>query len=260
MTDLTGKHGLDCRRRQQAVDRVGDRAGGGARRRPAGGHLSGRAARGERPRALAPALTDPLILPCDVTDDAQIADVFAAIERGVRRPRLRRPRRRVRAARGAAAGSRSCRRRAKASGCRSTSAPIRWLRWRAGRMPLMERRGGGSILTLTYLGSERVFQNYNVMGVAKAALEASRPLSRRRSRAEEHPRQRHLGRPDQDARGFGHLRLLQHSAGLSRSGAAAADGRNGRGGGRRDVPARPGRPRGHGRSPHGRRRISRTGM
>jgi enoyl-[acyl-carrier protein] reductase I len=41
-----------------------------------------------------------------------------------------------------------------------------------GAVPLMERRGGGSILTLTYLGSERVFQNYNVMGVAKAALEA----------------------------------------------------------------------------------------
>ena len=39
--------------------------------------------------------------------------------------------------------------------------------------PLMERRGGGSILTLTYLGSQRVFTNYNVMGVAKAALESS---------------------------------------------------------------------------------------
>ncbi len=42
-----------------------------------------------------------------------------------------------------------------------------------GAAPLMERRGGGSILTLTYLGSQRVFPNYNVMGVAKAALEAS---------------------------------------------------------------------------------------
>ena len=42
-----------------------------------------------------------------------------------------------------------------------------------GAAPLMEARGGGSILTLTYLGSERVFTNYNVMGVAKAALEAS---------------------------------------------------------------------------------------
>ena len=36
----------------------------------------------------------------------------------------------------------------------------------------MAHRGGGSILTLTYLGSQRVFPNYNVMGVAKAALEA----------------------------------------------------------------------------------------
>ena len=37
----------------------------------------------------------------------------------------------------------------------------------------MVARGGGSIVTLTYLGSQRVFPNYNVMGVAKAALEAS---------------------------------------------------------------------------------------
>ena len=34
-------------------------------------------------------------------------------------------------------------------------------------------QGGGSILTLTYLGSIRVVQNYNVMGIAKAALEAT---------------------------------------------------------------------------------------
>jgi len=36
--------------------------------------------------------------------------------------------------------------------------------------PLMTE--GGSIMTLTYLGAVRVIQNYNVMGVAKAALEA----------------------------------------------------------------------------------------
>ncbi len=42
-----------------------------------------------------------------------------------------------------------------------------------GAAPLMEAAGGGSVLTLTYLGSERVLPNYNVMGVAKAALEAS---------------------------------------------------------------------------------------
>ena len=38
--------------------------------------------------------------------------------------------------------------------------------------PLMEGRSG-AILTLTYMGSEKVIPNYNVMGVAKAALEAS---------------------------------------------------------------------------------------
>ncbi|GLF90913.1 enoyl-ACP reductase [Bacillus australimaris] len=37
--------------------------------------------------------------------------------------------------------------------------------------PLMTE--GGSIVTLTYLGGERVVSNYNVMGVAKASLEAS---------------------------------------------------------------------------------------
>ncbi|NLW01120.1 MAG: enoyl-ACP reductase FabI [Clostridiales bacterium] len=38
-------------------------------------------------------------------------------------------------------------------------------------LPLMTQ--GGSIVTLTYLGGERAVPNYNVMGVAKAALEAS---------------------------------------------------------------------------------------
>jgi enoyl-[acyl-carrier protein] reductase I len=39
--------------------------------------------------------------------------------------------------------------------------------------PLMESRGGGSVLTMTYLGGERAVPHYNVMGVAKAALDAS---------------------------------------------------------------------------------------
>jgi enoyl-[acyl-carrier protein] reductase I len=37
----------------------------------------------------------------------------------------------------------------------------------------MEKRGGGSLVTLSFLGSDRVFPNYNVMGVAKAALEST---------------------------------------------------------------------------------------
>src|SRR2546421_12156325 len=39
--------------------------------------------------------------------------------------------------------------------------------------PLMQARGGGSILTLTYMASQRVVPKYNVMSVAKAALECS---------------------------------------------------------------------------------------
>ncbi len=39
--------------------------------------------------------------------------------------------------------------------------------------PLMKENGGGTVLTLTYQGSNRVTPYYNVMGVAKAALEAA---------------------------------------------------------------------------------------
>lgn len=40
-----------------------------------------------------------------------------------------------------------------------------------GAAPLM--KNGGSIVTMTYLGAQRAVPNYNIMGVAKAALEAS---------------------------------------------------------------------------------------
>jgi enoyl-[acyl-carrier protein] reductase I len=43
----------------------------------------------------------------------------------------------------------------------------------AGRRAAALMPDGGSLLTLTYLGAERVIPHYNVMGVAKAALEAS---------------------------------------------------------------------------------------
>jgi enoyl-[acyl-carrier protein] reductase I len=39
--------------------------------------------------------------------------------------------------------------------------------------PLMRARGGGAVVTMTYLGGERVVPHYNVMGVAKAALDSS---------------------------------------------------------------------------------------
>jgi enoyl-[acyl-carrier protein] reductase I len=39
--------------------------------------------------------------------------------------------------------------------------------------PLMDEAGGGSVVTMTYLGGERAVPHYNVMGVAKAALDSS---------------------------------------------------------------------------------------
>ena len=43
----------------------------------------------------------------------------------------------------------------------------------AGRAKPLMAENGGSIITMTYLGAERAVENYNVMGVAKAALESS---------------------------------------------------------------------------------------
>jgi enoyl-[acyl-carrier protein] reductase I len=125
----------------------------------------------ENVRELAAALPDPLLLPCDVADDAQMDALFAAIDAKyggldflvhgaafADREDLARP---------FVETSREGFRKALEISAYSLVSLSR----RAA--PLMERRGGGSILTLTYLGSERVFPNYNVMGVAKAALESS---------------------------------------------------------------------------------------
>ncbi|PYR57256.1 MAG: NADH-specific enoyl-ACP reductase [Acidobacteria bacterium] len=122
-------------------------------------------------RELSAALSEPLILPCDVTDDAQMANVFSEIEQRFDGLDF--------LVHGAAFASReelsnpfvqTTRDGFRVSLDVSAYSLIALAR---GALPLMERRGGGSILTLSYLGSQRVFQNYNVMGVAKAALEAS---------------------------------------------------------------------------------------
>jgi len=125
----------------------------------------------ENVHELAATLTDPLLLPCDVADDAQLDAVFAAIDaqrgrldflvHGVAfadREDLARP---------FVETSREGFRKALDVSAYSLVALAR----RAA--PLMARNGGGSILTLSYLGADRVFPNYNVMGVAKAALESS---------------------------------------------------------------------------------------
>jgi enoyl-[acyl-carrier protein] reductase I len=125
----------------------------------------------ENVRELAASLTNPLIVPLDVTDDAQIARVFSAIDREfdgldfVVHGAAYAPREEL-----SAPFVQTSREGFRVSLDISAYSLIALAR---GAMPLMERRGGGSIVTLTYLGSERVFQNYNVMGVAKAALEAT---------------------------------------------------------------------------------------
>jgi enoyl-[acyl-carrier protein] reductase I len=113
----------------------------------------------------------PLVLPCDVTSDSDLAAVFATVEQEfggldfVVHGAAFAPREELTAP--FSQTSRDGFRMALDISAYSLIALSR------GAAPLMERRGGGSILTLSYLGSERVFPNYNVMGVAKAALEAT---------------------------------------------------------------------------------------
>jgi enoyl-[acyl-carrier protein] reductase I len=126
---------------------------------------------GENVHELAAQLENPLLAPCDVASDEQIAELTATIDRefggldflvhgaafapadALSKPFVETSRESFRVALDVSAYSLVALTRAVA--------------------PLMMKRGGGSILTLTYIGSQRVFQNYNVMGVAKAALESA---------------------------------------------------------------------------------------
>ena len=121
-------HLSQARPASSSASPTNDRSPGRSRRRGRGGRARRADVQGERleenVRDLAAGLTDPLVLPLDVTDDAQIARVFEEIDRDVRRTGLRGPRRRVRAPRGAVESLRADdARRVQAS--RSTSAPIR---------------------------------------------------------------------------------------------------------------------------------------
>ena len=167
--DLSGKHGLvvgvaNKRSIAWAIAQAAAAAGARLAVTYQGERLE------ENVRELAAGLKDPLVLPLDVTDDGQIARVFESIDREfggldfVVHGAAFAPREEL-----AAPFVQTSREGFRLSLDISAYSLVALAR---GALPLMERRGGGSILTLTYLGSERVFQNYNVMGVAKAALEA----------------------------------------------------------------------------------------
>ncbi len=170
MADLSGKHGLivgvaNKRSIAWAVAQATAKAGARLALTYQGERL------GENVRELASTLDAPLLLPCDLSTDDDIDAVYAAIDREfggldfvlhaaafAPREALSEPFVRT---------TRDAFRQALDVSAYSLVALAR------GAAPLMARREGGSIVTLTYLGSERVFPNYNVMGVAKAALEAT---------------------------------------------------------------------------------------
>ena len=124
----------------------------------------------ENARKLAATIRDPLVLPCDVNKDEEIATVFASLREefggldfvvhGI-----------AFALKEELEGqyldtSREGYRIAQEVSSYSLTALARHA------APLMEGRNG-SILALTYLGGERVIPHYNVMGVAKASLDMS---------------------------------------------------------------------------------------
>ena len=125
---------------------------------------------GENVTELAESLKDPLLLQCDVSHDDQIASTMGRIQEQV-----------VHldflvhalafAPREALDGMYADTKRDDFKTALDVSAYSLVAVSRAA-MPLMQGRQS-SIVTLTYLGSERVVQNYNVMGVAKAALEST---------------------------------------------------------------------------------------
>jgi enoyl-[acyl-carrier protein] reductase I len=123
----------------------------------------------KRVRPLAESLGSSLVLPCDVQKDSDIEAVFDELEKAwskldfvvhsvafAHRDDLKRP------------FSQTSREGFSLAMDISAYSLLPISRYAA---PLMKE--GGSIVTMTYLGAQKAIPNYNVMGVAKAALEAS---------------------------------------------------------------------------------------
>ena len=123
----------------------------------------------KRVKPLAEQVKAPLLLPCDVTDEASVDATFAAIEKEWGKLDF-------------LVHSIAFSDKNELDGLYLDTTRANFLRTMdiscysftavAQRaVPLM--KDGGSLLTLSYYGAERVMPHYNVMGVAKAALEAS---------------------------------------------------------------------------------------
>lgn len=125
---------------------------------------------GENVQELAAGLKDPLVIPCDVSSDDQIASTMGRIREEIGHLDFL-VHALAFAPREALDGLYADTKREDFKTALDVSVYSLVAVARAA-MPLMQGRQS-AILTLTYLGSERVVQNYNVMGVAKAALESS---------------------------------------------------------------------------------------
>ena len=124
----------------------------------------------ENVEELAATLPGSLVLPCDVASDAEIDAVFAAIGREF--GRLDTLVHSVAyAPREALEGDFVATSREAFRVAHDVSAYSLIALTRAG-LPLLET-SRGSVMAMTYYGSEKVASNYNVMGVAKASLEAA---------------------------------------------------------------------------------------
>ncbi len=131
---------------------------------------------GERLKESVAALTsgsmpDSLLLPCDVTNDAEIAAVFHEV--GEKYGKLDALLHSVAyAPKEDLEGEFINTTREGFKLAHDISAYSLVALTRAA-LPLFEKAGGGSVLALTYLGATKAVEGYNVMGVAKASLEAS---------------------------------------------------------------------------------------
>jgi enoyl-[acyl-carrier protein] reductase I len=123
----------------------------------------------KRVRPLAASVDSDIVLPCDVTDDASMDAVFATLEQRWGELDFM-----VHAIAYADKEELKGRYVDTTAANFSLSMDISCYSFTAlcrRAEPLM--KNGGSIVTLTYYGAERVMPHYNVMGVSKAALEAS---------------------------------------------------------------------------------------
>jgi enoyl-[acyl-carrier protein] reductase I len=123
-----------------------------------------------RVRKIAEALQTDIVLECDVTQDKQIEALYDAI--GVQMGGLDALVHAIAFADKEALSGRFCDVTRPAFLQAMEIGAFSFAALAKGAAPLMEE-AGGSMLTLSYYGAEKVVPNYNIMGVTKAALEAS---------------------------------------------------------------------------------------